>query len=171
MRAQYLAYIIGVTFGAWAVFPLPPVVLATHENDHRFVVEGHITDSDGIGIPNTKVFIRAEVLETGATAFSNQEGFYSALLHLHNADAGKSITVTALGISKDITADFDPADKDTERKGVVDIVHAAVTAVADGNVESDNSAYLTWGFVALVVGVSFGVFTRKWARRRKTQST
>ena len=170
MSTRNFAYIIGLTLGVWGVIFPSFVVFATHENDHRFIVEGHITDSNGNGIPNTKVFIRAEVLETGVTAFSNQAGFYSALLHLHNADAGKSITVTALGTSKDITADFDPADKDTERKGVVDIVHV-VSGVVDVNVEPDNSAYVTWGLVVLAVGVSFGVFTRKWARRRKAQST
>lgn len=170
MSTRHLAYIIGLTLGVWGVMFPSFVVFATHENDHRFIVEGHITDSNGNGIPNTKVFIRAEVLETGVTAFSNQAGFYSALLHLHNADAGKSITVTALGTSKDITADFDPADKDTGRKGVVDIVHV-VSGAGDVNVGPDNSEYVTWGLVALAVGVSFGVFTRKWTRRRKAQST
>ena len=169
MRTQHLVYIVGLALSVWVVLSPSSEVFATHENDHRFIVEGHITDSNGNGIPNTKVFVRAEVLETGVTAFSNQAGFYSALLHLHNVDAGKALTVTALGTTEHIAADFDPEDKATERKAIVNIVHA-VPAVEDASGESDNSAYVTWGIVALAVGISFGVFTRKWARRRKTQS-
>ncbi len=172
MRTQhlvYLVYIVGLTLGVWVAIAPSSEVFATHENDHRFLVEGHITDSNGNGIPNAKVFVRAEVLETGVTAFSDQAGFYSALLHLHDTDAGKSITVTALGATEHITADFDPVDKTTERTGVVNIVHT-VPALQNTSVGSDNSVYLTWGLVALVAGVSFGVLTRKWARRRKAQS-
>jgi hypothetical protein len=142
---------------------------ATHENDHRFVVEGHITDSNGNAIPNAKIFVRSEVLETGVTAFSDQSGFYSSLLHLHNADSGKAITVTALGTTKDLTADFDPEDKTTARTATVDIVHT-VPAVQAASKGSDNSVYLTWGLAALAAGVSFGVFSRRWARRRKAKS-
>ncbi len=169
LRAQHLVYIVGLTLSVWVAFAPSSEVFATHENDHRFIVEGHITDSNGNGIPNTKVLVRAEVLEAGITAFSDQAGFYSALLHLHNADAGKAVTVTALGTTEHITADFDPEDKATERKAIVNIVHA-VPAVQNLNDSSDRSAYLAWGLVVLAAGISFGIFTRKWARRRKAQS-
>jgi len=166
VRTHHLVYIVGLTLGVWVVIVPSPEVFSTHENDHRFIVEGHITDSDGIGIPNAKVFVRAEVLDTGVTAFSDQAGFYSALLHLHSEDAGTSITVTAFGATEHITAEFDPADKTTARTGMVNIVHT-IPVVQNTSVGSDTSVYLTWGIVALAVGVSFGVFTRKWARRRK----
>lgn len=169
MRVQHLVYIVALTFSGWVVISPSSEVFATHENDHRFAVEGHITDSNGNGIPNAKVFVRAEVLEAAVMAFSDPVGFYSALLHLHDTDAGTSITVTALGETEHIMADFDPADKTTQRKGVVNIIHT-VPATQNASVESDKNVYLTWGLVALVAGVSFGVFTRKWARRRKAQS-
>ncbi len=170
MRVKQLVYVVALTLSAWVfVFPLPEVS-ATHENDHRFVVQGHITDSNGRAIPNTKVFVRSEVLETAVTAFSDQAGFYSALLHLHNADAGKAITVNALGNLKELAADFDPEDKDTPRTAVVDIVHV-VPVVEKKSGGTDTSRYLTWGLVALVAGVSLGIVTRLWARRRKSQST
>ena len=166
LRAQHLVYIAGLALGVWGVFVPSSEVFATHENDHRFIVEGYITDSNGNGLPNTKVFVRAEVLETGITAFADQAGFYSALLHLHDADAGKAVTVTALGTTEHVAADFDPEDKDTERKAIVNIVHA-VPPVQYQNDASDSSVYLIWGLVVLIVGISFGVFTRKLLRRRK----
>ena len=155
----------------WVVIVPSSMGFATHATDHRFFVEGYIRDSEGNGLPNIKVFVRADSVETGTTAFSDQTGFYSALLHLHDPDVGTSITVVALGMTKHITAAFDPDDKTTERKGVVDIVKAVPAGQSAGaGIESSNSMYLAWGLGALVVGVAFGVFTRKWALRRRAKS-
>ncbi len=167
MCAKYLACVVGLVFGALGVFVYSVEVFATHENDHRFFVEGHITDSNGHGISNAKVFVRAEVLESGVTAFSDQSGAYSALLHLHDVDAGKAITVVAFGMTEHITADFDPQDKETERKAIVNFVHA-VSSAKDSNPAFASRAYLIWGIVVLVIGILFGVVSRKLARRRKT---
>lgn len=169
MPVQYLVYVVAVIFGGWLTLLPPSQVFATHENDHRFVVEGHITDSNGNGIPNVKVFVRAEVLEAAVTAFSDPSGFYSALLHLHDADAGMQVTVTALGETESITADFDPEDKTTPRRGTVNMIYT-VPEQENVTTGSDSDAYLTWAIVALGAGVSFGVLARRWSRRRRTQS-
>ncbi len=95
-------------------------VWATHDIDHRFKVYGYVKNEAGNPVADGKVIIVALHNGEGSTVFTNKEGYYEVILHLHNADVGDTIEVTAAGQKKKITASFDPADRVTERKGQVD---------------------------------------------------
>jgi hypothetical protein len=94
---------------------------ATHEVDHRFTVYGTVYDDRGRPVADTKVIVVDPRLDEGMTVFTDRNGEFEALLHLHNTDLGDEIIVTALDQRKTIRAEFDPNDKVTVRKGRIDI--------------------------------------------------
>ncbi|WP_447974231.1 carboxypeptidase-like regulatory domain-containing protein [Nitrospira sp. Kam-Ns4a] len=93
--------------------------LATHEVDHRFVVEGYVCGPDGQPRAGVKVTARDTRADIVASALTDSDGFFSARLHLHNENQGDPIAIFALDEEKRITAQFDPKDVHTERKAVV----------------------------------------------------
>jgi hypothetical protein len=103
-----------------------PSVLATHEVDHRFTVHG--TVRDGRSFPGTllvgkEVVIRdsktGQILQQGLT---NQQGQFIIVLHVHNEDRGRSLTIQSEGIAKTFELQFDPDDRATERQMHLDLV-------------------------------------------------
>ena len=98
----------------------PSLLWATHDIDHRFKVYGHVKDAAGNPIADGKVIIVALRNGEGSTVFTNKEGYYEVILHLHNADVGDTIEVTTAGQKKKVTASFDPTDRVTERKAQID---------------------------------------------------
>jgi hypothetical protein len=102
------------------------MALATHEVEHRFTVYG--TVRDGTSFPGKllvgkEVVIRdvktKQILQQGMT---NQEGHFTLILHVHNEDHGKSITIQTRGSAKTLELQFDPNDITTERQIRVDLV-------------------------------------------------
>lgn len=93
---------------------------ATHEIDHRFVVSGTVRAADGTPRPNLKVVVAHPRSNLSETVFTDRGGRYSALLHLHDKDAGDPVTVTAGDETKTIKADYDPKDHRTPRLTTVD---------------------------------------------------
>lgn len=103
-----------------------PLALATHEVDHRFTVHG--TVRDGRSFPGTllvgkEVTIRdsktGQILQQGVT---NQQGQFTLVLHVHNEDQGRSLTIQSEGVEKTFVLQFEPADRATERQRHIDLV-------------------------------------------------
>jgi len=111
-------HVLGCLIFVWVM--VPSIVWATHEADHRFTVYGYVRDAQGHAIQDTKVMVVDSRIGEGSTAFTDQNGYYEVLLHLHSTNQGDEITITTPDETKTITANFDPADTTTERKVQVD---------------------------------------------------
>lgn len=153
--------------GRW-VWGIVPVLIffvspafATHEMDHRFIVHGTVRDDRGNPVANAKVIVVDPRLDQGMTAFTDRNGDFEALLHLHNTDLGDEIIVTALDQKKTVRAEFDPNDKSTARKARVDF-GAPGTGRRSGWYESR-----TFAGAALILGAAAVFMLLKRYRRRK----
>lgn len=97
----------------------PGIVIAMHEIDHRFIVEGYVCGADGRPASDTKVIVRDPRVTGGVAEFTDSRGRYKATLHLHNENRGDTLIVEALNEEKRTIAQFDPKDVKTERKVTV----------------------------------------------------
>ena len=102
----------------WIV--VPSIVWATHETNHRFTVYGYVRDAQGQTAQDIKVMVVDNRIGEGSTAFTDRNGYYEVLLHLHDANQGDDITLTTPNETKTISANFNPEDHTTERKVQVD---------------------------------------------------
>jgi hypothetical protein len=93
---------------------------ATHEAEHRFTVYGTVRDDHGAPVSGERVIVVDKRLDQANTTFTDGEGYYEALLHIHDSDLGDEIAVMAGDKQKSIRAEFDPKDHETERKAKVD---------------------------------------------------
>jgi hypothetical protein len=153
--------------GRWAWGALPLLILlaspvfATHEMDHRFIVYGTVHDDRGNPVADAKVIVVDPRLDQGMTAFTDSNGDFEALLHLHNTDLGDEIIVTALDQKKTIRAEFDPNNMVAVRKARVDF-GAPGTGRRSGWYESRAVAG-----AALILGAAAVFILLKRYRRRK----
>lgn len=99
---------------------LPSPAGATHEAEHRFTVSGYVMDDHGKPVSGERVIVVDKRLDQANTTFTDKEGYYEALLHIHDTDVGDEIAVMAGEKQKTIRADFNPEDHKTERKVRVD---------------------------------------------------
>lgn len=97
------------------------VLLATHETDHRYTVYGIVQDKEGHPRVNVRVMVTHDKTGDGNTVFTDQNGYYEVLLHLHNNNLGDEVLVKAEGETKTIHVAFDPSNKTTERKHEVNV--------------------------------------------------
>jgi len=135
---------LGAVFTA-AILLSSSVAWGTHEVDHRFVISGTVRHADGTPRADVKVVATHPRSQLTETVFADRNGFYSVLLHLHDQDAGDTVTVTAGDETKTIKADFSPEDHRTPR----------VTRVDFGPVVAETSTPVWWygiGGGAVVVG-------------------
>lgn len=109
---------------------------ATHEVDHRFTIFGSVRD--GSGFPGKPLPGRAihflhsktghawEIVDAQGRerpiVMTDQEGRYSATLHVHDEELGSVVKIVVEGTEKEFVLTFDPQDKRTERRARVDIV-------------------------------------------------
>jgi len=154
--------------GAWLVLLVlsSSPVHATHETDHRFTVYGTVHDDQGHPVADTKVIVVDPRLDEGMTAFTDRNGDYEALLHLHNTDLGDEVIVTALDRRKSIRAEFDPNDKVTVRKARVDFGAPGTDHPASGWFGAPALAGVVLAMGAAVVFIYF----RRHKRRRHPAS-
>lgn len=94
----------------------PPVVPATHEADHRFMVEGYVCGSDGKAASNTDVLVKDTRISYGQVVRTDGDGYYKAMFHLHNDNLGDPLLVEAKGEQQHLKVEFDPKDLESERK-------------------------------------------------------
>lgn len=141
---------------------LPKPVMATHAADHRFIIAGYVRDDRGRPITGEKVIVVDTRLDEGMTTFTDRDGYYEALLHLHSESLGDEIVVMVKDQRKSIRAAFDPDDKRTERKAEVNFGSAAVS-------ETSTPA---WGYglaAAVVVGIALTIGAIRYRRRGQKQ--
>lgn len=138
-----------------------PVALATHEADHRFMVEGYVCGSDGKGISNTDVLVKDTKISYGQVVRTDGDGYYKATFHLHNDNFGDPLLVEARGEQQNLKVDFDPKDLESDRKIRVNF--------GAGCEVSGPPDWIWWGGGA-VVAIAGGVIGMRVARsQRKRQ--
>jgi len=100
----------------------PKPIFVKSNVSHGFIVYGYVRDKSANPVPDVTVV--AKPLKEGREsheAKTNKEGYYEIFLHIHNEDVGTKIEVTAKGVKKEITANYNPEDKVTKRQAAVDL--------------------------------------------------
>jgi hypothetical protein len=142
---------------------------AMHETDHRFTVSGYVYDKQGKPVGDARVHVRDLRDQTveAVTTYTDGTGYYKAVIHLHNGNAGDPVQVTAveekLGLeeTKTVRAGFSPDDVKTERQMTVHI-----GPVPERLPEAAGySRSIVVGF-----GVAGAVGAMLWWRQRKTRN-
>lgn len=150
----------------------PPVAAATHEVDHRYDVEGVVLDAEETPLVSQTVLIRHknELIGSGRT---DNRGFYSVRLHLHNADLNKQLRLEVGGNEYLIRVTFTPGDKTTKRVHRADIVGGKL--IEGGNPRGKIPTWVYFGGAAVVlVGVAslLGPLAKRGVpSRRKTKKS
>src|SRR5256886_1198803 len=101
----------------------PKPIFVNSNVSHGFIVYGYVRDKSGNPVPDVTVV--AKPLKEGREsheAKTNKEGYYEIFLHIHNEDVGTKVEITAKGVKKEITANYNPEDKVTKRQAAVDLV-------------------------------------------------
>jgi hypothetical protein len=138
----------------------PALLLATHEADHRFTVEGFVCGPDGKGDPNVEVLVKDTRISYGQTVTTDGDGYYKATFHLHNDNLGDPLFIEARGEQQNQKVQFDPKDLEAERRIQVNFGAGCI---------HDRSAPPVWVLSVaglVVVGVG-GVIGRKLLRARR----
>ena len=88
---------------------------AMHEADHRFTVDGYVCGPDGKPIPEAPVLVKDTRVSVGATVYTDANGYYKTILHLHNDNVGDPLLIEAGKERQERKIEFDPKDTETER--------------------------------------------------------
>lgn len=147
---------------------VPSVANALHEPDHRFTVSGYVRNKEGKPIENARVHVRdlRDKKIEGVTTYTSGTGYYKAVLHLHNDNAGDTIQVTAVeekvGLDEVTTvpAEFNPSDLKSDRQVTVNI-----GPVPERVAGAEYWQYLAGG--ALIAGAIGAIV---WSRYRKAKA-
>lgn len=139
---------------------LPPVASATHEADHRFMVEGYVCGQSGKGLSNTDVLVKDTRISYGQVVRTDADGYYKAMFHLHNDNLGDPLLVEARGEQQNFKVEFDPKDLESERKIRVNF--------GIGCEASGPPAWLWWGSGA-VFATACGIIGMKLVRSQRKQ--
>jgi hypothetical protein len=129
-------------------------------------VYGYVRDAQGHTAQDIKVMVVDNRIGEGSTAFTDRNGYYEVLLHLHDANQGDEITITTPNETKTINANFDPEDHTTERKVQVDFGGPPSAGSSSGSA-------VVWmsgaGVVLMIAGLFYWrVLSRK--KKMKAQS-
>jgi len=89
-------------------------VLAEHEADHRYTIEGSVLDANNQPLANTDVSVSLGN-ETLKFTKTDDQGFYNMRLHLHDADWGKQLRIKAGADEATIEVEFKRGDTHTPR--------------------------------------------------------
>jgi len=115
--------IIIVIIAMMYLMVLPEPVSAEHEWDHRYTLNGELTNLDGGVARGSKVIIDCSEgmtdpdlcghndLRSDSSSFS---GRYSLILHIHSTDHGKNVTIAVEGETFNHTIDLKGADGEME---------------------------------------------------------
>jgi hypothetical protein len=141
----------------------PSILLATHEADHRFTVEGFVCDKDGKPNSQVEVLVKDTRVTIGQTVRTDGDGYYKVTLHLHNDNLGDPLLVEAGAEQKRYTVQFDPKDLESERR---------LQANFGSGCEQDLGPprWLVYGLIGSVVAggglIGLKIF-RKWKRKEQ----
>lgn len=129
----------------------PSITSATHEADHRFLVEGYVCGEGGVGVSNTDVLVKDTRISYGQVVKTNGDGYYKAMFHLHNDNLGDPLLIEARGEQKNLKVEFDVKDLESDRKVRVDF--------GVGCSAGNSPSWIWWGSGAavLLAGGAIGV--------------
>ncbi|HEY5701828.1 MAG TPA: hypothetical protein VIT83_07035 [Gammaproteobacteria bacterium] len=138
-------------------------VLATHERDHRYTVEGYVLDTQQQPRPGISVSVSKDNRTLGQ-AITDSRGFFSIQAHLHDPDIGSTLEVRAGNSRGEIRMQATRGDQRTRR------IHH-VNLVGDQLVEAKlDVGFPPWMYAAggaaailLVAGIAVG---RKKKKRK-----
>ncbi len=170
-RKQLARMRLGVTRGrsrraglvaviSWVALSVPSLVTATHEADHRFMVEGYVCGTDGKPVADLDVLVKDTKISYGQIVKTDGYGYYKATFHLHNDNLGDSLLVEARGEQQNHKIQFDPKDLESDRK-----IQVNFGAGCDA---SSPPAWLWWGGGA-VAAAAGGIVAMKLARLQRKQ--
>jgi len=144
--------------GAWN----GSVAQAMHEVNHRLTIYGTVQNAQGKPVTDARVIISATRLGEGATAFTDNQGYYESTLHIHDTDLGEPIDVSTGDETKRIAAQFNPQDTTTERRMEVNFGAAASSAPPTSTGGGGQIMWLGAGaIVASAVAVSIAVYAKR----------
>ncbi len=143
----------------WA---LSSPVVATHEVDHRFTVEGFVCGAGGQPVVDQKVIVKDTRVSVVETAYTDSYGYYKALLHLHDDNLGDPVLIIAGDQEQKTKVQFDPDDRSSERGTRVDFGTGCA-------VERDAPAWVFYGAGAIALLVTAYAGARIIRKRRKAQ--
>ena len=146
---------------------LSGIAVATHEAHHRFTVFGYVRDDHGIPTANVRVIIVDKRLDRANTTFSDGEGYYEGMIHIHNEDLGDEITVMAGDQQKTIRAEFDPEDTSSERRVQVDF--GAPPSASSAEQSDPRLIYGVAALVVLSIVVAIGASRFRKKNQKKVQ--
>ncbi len=141
---------------------------AEHEANHRYTMRGYVLDANKQPLAGQQVLVA--VGQVSGTATTDEDGYYSIKLHLHDTDLGKQLQISAGKNEASLRVAFKVGDEHTERRHYVNFV-------GDQLVEEqlDRGGLPIWGYAALVLlalGGGWAVFGRRHRRpAAATQST
>jgi hypothetical protein len=138
-----------------------PAAMAMHEVDHRYTVEGFVCSPDGQPASSVQVIAKDTRASIGASALTDDRGYYKITLHLHNENRGDPVLVIAREEERQITAQFDVKDAKTERKVRVNFGSGCEVAADDGM-----PAWVWYGAGALVLAGA-AIAGMRASRKRK----
>jgi cytochrome oxidase assembly protein ShyY1 len=148
----------------------PWMAFAMHETDHRFTVSGYVYDKQGKPVKDARVHVRdlRDQKVEGVTTYTDGAGYYKAVLHLHNDNAGDPVQVTAvqekLGLeeAKTVRATYSATDLTTERQATVHI-----GPVPEGGPRKADSFRQ---YIIVGTGIAAALAAMVWWRLRKTRN-
>lgn len=139
--------------------------LAMHEVDHRFSVEGYVCGPNGRPTPDVQVIVKDVRVSEGASAYTDDRGYFKATLHLHNENRGDPILVRAVNEERRLTAHFDPNDSRTERIVSVNFGSGCEQAGSEAGRWLSYGAGIGLAAVAVAVGVKWFKRSRRAGRK------
>ena len=113
-----------VIVAAGVVLALAPPGWATHAVDHRYLVLGYVRDGAGRPLAGTPVRLVRERTGLAYEVETSSDGFYAAVIHLHDEDLLDALDVTAGRVTVRIEARFEPLDHHRARGTRVDFTPA-----------------------------------------------
>ena len=161
-HARTFGFVVVILNIASALVPFNHV-LATHEADHRFVVEGRVCESDGQGIEAIKVVVKDTRNSVTAISKTDGDGYYRTVLHLHNENHGDPLLIKALKYEETARVEFNSDDSETDRGITVNLGGPCTPN------QGWKSPWVYYGIGAGLVGVA-GLIGAK-AIRQKTGKT
>lgn len=136
-------------------------VLAEHEVDHRYIVQGYVLDAneDAVARQDVRVYDGGRML---AQTETDSAGYYSLHLHLHNEDIGRKLKLRSGSREGEFRVTFDPDDLTTQR------VHEA-NFVGDKYVEGSLNIFRIppWIYPIIGIAVLFFIAAKLEKRRRR----
>lgn len=134
---------------------------AEHEADHRYDVRGYVLDEQKKprpGVPVT-ILLGDQAIGSGRT---DNKGYYSIRLHLHDSDIGKSLAIRAGNNQADIRMQAKHGDQATARLHHVNFVGREFVEE-----KLSMSSIPAWAYIAAVPLLLWAAVYATGATRRK----